>query len=114
MREKRISPRYQTVGHARIPGVLKNDLFIKNISITGCCLECLGNVSLPKPDEKCKVEIKPELVARIGKFEFEAECKWVRHTESTSEMGLTVTVSPQGKFFQNYVDYIAYYKSQIK
>jgi hypothetical protein len=113
MHDKRIEPRYHSLGHAHLPGTLKDDLFIKNISITGCCLECPGNVSLPNPDEKCKVEIKPENAARIGKFEFEAECKWVRHTENKSEMGLTVTVSPQGKAFQNYVDYISYYKSNI-
>ena len=113
MHEKRISPRYHSSGHARIPGVLKDDLLIKNISITGCCLECSGNVSLPKPDEIWKVEIKPEIAAKTGKFEFEAECKWVRHTENTSEIGLTVTASPQGKSFQNYVDYIAYYQSKI-
>jgi len=113
MHEKRISPRYQTIGHARIPSVLKDDFFIRNISITGCCLECLGNVSLPKPSDIFKVEIKPEIAARIGKFEFEAECKWVRHAEDKSEIGLTVTVSPRGKFFQNYVDYIDYYKSKI-
>jgi len=94
--------------------VLKDDFFIRNISITGCCLECLKNVTLPKPSETFKVEIKPEILSRIGKFEFEAECKWVRKNESTSEMGLTVTGSPQGKFFQNYVDYIAYYKNNLK
>jgi hypothetical protein len=113
MQEKRISPRYHSLGHANLTGVLKNDLYIKNISITGCCLECLEKVSFPKPDEKCMVEIKPENAARIGKFEFEAECKWVRYTDDTSDIGLTVTVSPQGKHFQNYVDYIAYYKSKI-
>jgi len=114
MQEKRISPRYHTLGHARIPSVSKVDLFIRNISITGCCLECLKDISFPKPSELFKVEIKPEIASRIGKFEFEAECKWVRKTETTSEMGLTVTVSPQGKFFQNYVDYIAYYKNNLK
>jgi hypothetical protein len=90
---------------------VKGELFIKNLSITGCCLECQGNISLPQPEETCLIEIKPEPPARIGKFEFEAECKWVRHTESTSEIGLTVIGSPHGRHFQNYVDYIAYYQS---
>jgi len=114
MRENRISPRYHTLGHARIPGVLRDDFLIRNISITGCCLECAGNVSLPKPCEIFKVEVRPEIAARIGKFEFEAECKWVRKNENSSEIGLTVSASPQGKFFQNYVDYIAYYKNNLK
>jgi hypothetical protein len=113
MQEKRVSPRYNALGYAHIPGVLKGELLIRNLSITGCCLEYQGDISLLKPQEIYKIEIKPEPPAKIGKFELETECKWVHQKDNTGEIGLTVTVSPHGKHFQNYVDYIAYYQSKI-
>ena len=39
MLEKRQNPRYQTMGRARIVGAIKEDILLKDISVTGCCLE---------------------------------------------------------------------------
>lgn len=121
MQTNRISPRYNAMGRARVLDVLKNDFSLKNISITGCCLEyiedkplassaahCSGKI---KPHEIYLIEIIPERAAHIGKFELQAECRWIRSKDNSDEIGFRVTVSPKGKFFQNYVDYIDYYST---
>ena len=112
MHENRINPRYHTKGHARIPGVTKDDLLLRNLSITGCCLECLELMDKIKPSEIYQIEIKPEMASHIGKFELKAECKWIRNKNHVNEIGFSVTDSPHGKCFQNYVDYIAYNHSE--
>jgi len=113
MHENRINPRYYTKGHARIPGISKNDLLLRNLSITGCCLECKETKDSIKLSEIYQIEIKPESASHIGKFELKAECKWIRNKDDINEIGFSVTVSPQGKCFQNYVDFIAYHHSKV-
>lgn len=101
--------RYRTTGHARLSGILKDDLFLKNLSITGCCLECEEPIDKITTHEIYTIEIWPEADAHIGKFELQAECIWVHR----NEIGFTITISPKGKCFQNYVDYIAYHHPKV-
>jgi len=108
MPEKRINPRFDAKGHARIHG-LKDDLLLINLNITGCCLGSINEeIQL---HEIYNIEVKPEHEAKIGKFELQAECRWIRKKENLNEAGFMVTVSPKGKFFQNYVDYIGHYST---
>lgn len=107
MFEKRVNPRYRTMGHARIDGVISGELILKDISITGCRLECTTVCDIVQK-EKYKIVISPESAANIDTFEIEAECRWTHSEDYVTEIGFMVTASPKGKAFQRYVDYLEY------
>ena len=105
--ENRRSPRYRSLAHARISGVSGGEGLLKNISITGCCMECTGKLNIQALSQY-KLAIKPEKESRIGTFELTVECKWVRDSGQGTELGFVIIASPKGKQFQFYVDYLAY------
>lgn len=112
MLESRKNPRYRTLARARIPGVLEGDNLLKDLSITGCCVECTIYVDI-KPGSQYKLEVEPETVSNIGDFELVVECKWIRSGGYSTEVGFTVVASPKNvKQFQRYVDYLTYRTSQ--
>jgi len=108
--QERASPRYNTLCHARIAGVLEGDVKLKNLSITGCCLECKTFDSI-KPHEKYKIDIEPERTAGVDEFELEVECRWIRKGVCFCEVGFQIVASPKGKRFQSYVDYLDYHST---
>jgi hypothetical protein len=110
VQENRKNPRYRTLAQARIPGVLEGESLLKDLSITGCCVECTVFVDV-KPNDRYQLEIKPESVANIGSFQLVVEVKWVRSGDYSSEVGFSIVASPRGKLFQRYVDYLAYRSS---
>ena len=96
------------MAHVAISGVLKDEGLLKDISVTGCCIECAGTADI-KPNTRYQLEIKPEATCHIGDFQLETETKWVRGGGGdVTEVGLSIIASPKGKQFQNYVDYLAY------
>jgi len=105
----RISPRYPAQCRARIENVMEGDVALKNLSITGCCLECASNFDNLKPQVKYTIEIEPEKPSRIDIFELEVECRWIRKKHDVCEIGFQIVGSPKGKHFQNYVDFLAYH-----
>jgi hypothetical protein len=105
--DKRLSPRYQTVAHAQISGILGGDCFLRNISVTGCGVECTGAVDLQK-DIQYQMKVKPEKDSHIGSFDLQVECKWIRNSGYSTELGFCIIASPKGRKFQRYVDYLAY------
>ena len=107
MQEQRRAPRYQTLAHARINGVLDGENVLKNLSITGCCIEYTGVADI-QPNTQYLLEIKPEKVSRIRSFQLQVEAKWIRNDNYTTEIGMSIVASPKGKQFQRYVDYLAY------
>jgi len=107
MSELRKSPRYRTLARVEILKVSGGDGLLKNISITGCCVECIGMVDI-KPTAQCQLMVKPEKDSHIGAFELAAECKWIRSDDQGTELGFSIIASPKGKQFQYYVDYLAY------
>jgi len=107
MIEKRINPRFRTMGHAQIEGEITGELLLKDISITGCCLECTTLCDIVK-DKKYKIIILPESSSRIDAFEIEAECRWMHSEDYVTELGFLVTASPKGRQFQRYVDYLEF------
>ena len=107
MLDDRKSPRYRSMAHAQIPGISGDEGLLKNISITGCCIECAGMTEI-QPDTQYRLTIKPEREAHIGSFELQVECKWVRNDGSTVELGFSVIASPKGKKLFRYVDYLAF------
>ena len=112
MLELRKNPRYKTLALARIPGVLEGENLLKDLSITGCCVESTVAAEIP-PNTQFQIEIMPERVSHIGNFNLMVEQKWLRNDGYTTEMGFLIVASPKGKEFQRYVDYLAYRNSSV-
>ena len=107
MLDGRRSPRYRSLARAQISGVLEGECLLKNISITGCCVESTGVADI-QTNARYQLKIKPEAVSHIGSFQLEVECKWIRNDRDAAELGFAIVASPKGKKFQCYVDYLAY------
>jgi hypothetical protein len=99
--------RYRTLAQARIHGILGEESLLKDLSVTGCCVECTSLADI-QSDNQYKLEVIPEAAAKIGKFELSVEVKWVRSGAYSGEVGFAITASPRGKLFQRYVDYLAW------
>jgi hypothetical protein len=99
--------RYGTMACAVIPGCFDGDALLKDLGVAGCRLESTTLMQL-EPGRKCSVIIKPEAASGVDGFDIEAEVRWVREHEGVWEAGLFIVASPKGKFFQRYVDYLAY------
>jgi hypothetical protein len=110
MLDNRKSQRYRTLAHARISGILEGDNLLKDLSVTGCCVECTSCADI-KPDTTYQMEIIPESASRIGNFELTVETKWIRGGDYSSDVGFSIVASPKGKLFQRYVDYLGYRSS---
>jgi hypothetical protein len=105
MLSDRNNVRYVSHAGARVAGVFEGDALLKNISITGCCIESTMHVDI-KPNTEYRIEIIPETASGIGKFEVMAESRWIRIDGYSCEIGFMITASPRGKLFQRYVDYL--------
>ncbi|MDR2952277.1 MAG: PilZ domain-containing protein [Treponema sp.] len=110
--ELRKSQRYRTIAHARISDVLEGENLVKNLSITGCCLECTAVCDI-KQNEKYKIVIHPETASGVSEFEIQTECRWIRAGDYSCEIGFQITASPKGKNFQRYVDYLTYHSELV-
>jgi hypothetical protein len=111
MMEKRKNLRYRTLARARLPGVIDGEVLLKDLNITGCCIETTMYVDI-QPDKHCKMNVQPEEAANIGEFELLVESKWVRTGGYSCEIGFAVLESPKGKLFQRYVDYLSWRSSR--
>jgi hypothetical protein len=107
MFNERKSVRYPAHARARIPAAFTGEAFLRDISITGCCIECTTNIDI-KANLSYKIEISPEASAEIGNFEVTAESRWVRTGGYSCEVGFRIIASPKGKLFQRYVDYLSW------
>jgi hypothetical protein len=110
--EKRKSRRYPSIARARIPKAFSGDALLKDLSITGCCIECTMHTGI-KQDSTYKITIHPEANSQIGDFELSVECKWIQPASDSCEIGLTIIESPKGKTFQRYVDYLSWRSSTV-
>jgi hypothetical protein len=100
------------LARARISGILEGENILKDISITGCCVECTVNAKI-QTDTEYQLVIQPEKASRIGNFQLMVEQKWMRNEGYATEIGFIITASPKGKQFQRYVDYLAYRSSHL-
>jgi len=107
------SPRYRTTCRAHIEKVMEGEVVLKNLSITGCCLECSSNFDNLRPDEHYQLDIEPEKPSKIDEFMLEVQCRWIRKRDSICEIGFHIVASPKGKSFQNYVDFLAYHSNMV-
>ncbi|MDR1429085.1 MAG: PilZ domain-containing protein [Spirochaetaceae bacterium] len=99
--------RHPTLARARIKEVFGGEALLKDLSITGCCIECTMYIDI-KPDTEYKVEILPESQAQIGSFDLVVSSRWIKTSAYSCEIGFAVISSPKGKLFQRYVDYISW------
>ncbi|MDR2303386.1 MAG: PilZ domain-containing protein [Treponema sp.] len=107
MGENRKNLRYRTLARARIEGISGGETLLKDLSITGCCVESTMYEGI-KPNTRYKIEIMPEAASNIGDFELLAESKWFRTSGYSCEIGFAILESPKGRSFQRYVDYLSW------
>jgi hypothetical protein len=105
--DKRKNRRYPSIAKAQIDGAFPGDALLKDLSITGCCIECTM-----KPDlaigARYEMEIIPEDNSGIGEFDLAVECKWLHNVDYACSIGFDIVESPKGKTFQRYVDYLTW------
>jgi hypothetical protein len=107
MFENRKSTRYPTLARALIPEVFDGEALLKDLSITGCCVEYTMFVDI-KQNSPYKLQIIPDSAAKIDSFDLQVESRWIRSGGYSCEIGFTIMVSPKGRDFQRYVDYLAW------
>ncbi|MDR1970932.1 MAG: PilZ domain-containing protein [Treponema sp.] len=105
--EHRSHTRYRTFARVKFRGHLGEENLLKDISVTGCCVECTSLVDI-QLDIPYILEIIPESAAKIGQFDIEVKAVWIREMGYSGEVGFTITASPKGKLFQRYVDYLSW------
>ena len=107
MMEMRKNVRYRSVAKARINEVTEGETLLKDISITGCRVECTSYAEIGLHSQY-KIEIIPEDPAKIGAFEILAEASWIRTEGYSGEIGFFIVESPKRRQFERYVDYLAW------
>jgi hypothetical protein len=105
--ERRRDPRYQSEAKAIIEGTDSGEVLLKDLSITGCNIESEGHPHV-KTGVRYKIEVLPESDSHIDKFELKTKLVWVEDEANSVKYGFSILKSPKGKFFQNYVDYLAW------
>ena len=107
MIEQRKHSRYKTIAKAKIEGISEGETLLKDISITGCLVECTSYSDITN-GKQYTLKIIPEPAAKIGAFEFLVEVKWLRTENYSCNIGFIIVRSPKGKLFQRYVDYLSW------
>ena len=107
MFENRKNTRYPTLARALIHEVFDGEALLKDLSITGCCVEYTMLVDI-KENTRYRVQIIPDSAAKIDPFDLQVESRWLRVGGYSCEIGFSIIVSPKGKDFQHYVDYLAW------
>ncbi|MDR2079155.1 MAG: PilZ domain-containing protein [Treponema sp.] len=112
MFDNRKSIRYPTLARALVPEVFDGEALLKDLSITGCCVEYTMCVDV-KLNVQYKLQVIPDSAAKIAPFELQVESRWVRTGGYSCEIGFAITVSPKGRDFQRYVDYLAWRSTSV-
>jgi len=111
MSELRKHIRYRTLAKAKIKGILEGESLLKDISVTGCRVECTSYAGI-KPNMRYKIVILPEESAEIDMFELLVETTWIRSEGYSCDIGFLIVDSPGKKQFRRYVDYLAWRYAQ--
>ena len=107
MIEQRKYSRFLTLAKAKIDGTNEGETLLKDISVTGCRLECTAYSEI-KLNKLYELEIIPESDTKIGAFNLLAESMWTHTGSYSCEIGFNITKSPRGKHFERYVDYLSW------
>ena len=106
MDERRVNTRYPTIAKVRIADADSGEILLKDISVTGCCVECATPVEV-ELNMQYILKVIPESDTKIGDFDLLVLSKWVRDGSYSHEIGFNIIESPKGKQFQRYVDYLS-------
>ncbi|MDR2767735.1 MAG: PilZ domain-containing protein [Treponema sp.] len=109
--DKRKNRRYPSIARAVLPKFFSGDALLKDLSVTGCCIECTMQVDV-EIGGCYGLQVIPEEASEIGPFELAVECRWFRPAGYSCDIGFGVTKSPNGKAFGRYVDYLAWRSNQ--
>jgi hypothetical protein len=112
MFENRKHTRYPTLARVLVVEVSDGEALLKDLSITGCCIEYTMLVDI-KPNTQYKMQIIPDSAAGIDPFELHVESRWVRPGGYSCEIGFAIVTSPKGRDFQRYVDYLAWRSATV-
>ncbi|MDR2376242.1 MAG: PilZ domain-containing protein [Treponema sp.] len=99
--------RYRTYAKVKFRGILEQESILKDISITGCRVECTSLADI-HVDFPYTLEVIPEVSSRIGHFDLEVKAVWISMAGYSGDVGFIITASPKGKLFQRYVDYLSW------
>jgi hypothetical protein len=110
MTNKRKSARYYSLAAARVPGVNIGEALLRDLSVTGGCIEytMFADVQL---GVEYRLEIIPEAASNVEQFDLTIEVRWIHSEGYACSIGFAVLASPKGKLFQRYVDYLAWRSS---
>jgi hypothetical protein len=107
MLDKRKHIRYPTLARVRVSEIFDGEALLKDLSITGCCIEYTMVVDI-KLNTQYKIQVIPDSAAGIDSFELQVESRWMRPGGYSCEIGFTIVTSPKGRDFLRYVDYLAW------
>jgi hypothetical protein len=105
--EQRKDRRYSSIARVQIPNAFAGDALLKDISITGCHIECTMHVDLQE-NSRHIITVLPEKNAHIGRFDLLVECKWIHPGSDSTNIGFTIEQSPGKKDFERYADYLSW------
>ncbi|MDR2176589.1 MAG: PilZ domain-containing protein [Treponema sp.] len=108
--ERRSHIRYRTFAKVKFRGIMEQESLLKDISITGCCVECTSLADI-QVNSSYTLEIIPEVSSKISHFNLEVKAVWINVTGYSGDVGFVITASPRGKLFQRYVDYLSWKES---
>ena len=111
MADNRKNARYRTLAIARIKGDKESEYLLRDLSITGCRIECPGYTEIDI-NEQYHLEVLPEDAANISSFRLKVESKWIKTGGDSIEVGFRIMESPKGRSFPRYVDYLSWRYSQ--
>ena len=90
-----------------MPQVFTGEALLKDISITGCRVECSMHVDIHENSE-FSITIHPEDNADINSFDLLVECKWIHSGSYSCDIGFDIKKSPGKRDFERYVDYLSW------
>jgi hypothetical protein len=111
--DHRIKPRYRSFARVKFYGQTGEESLLKDISVTGCCVECTSLAAI-QPDALYTMEVIPEDAAKIGRFDLAVKTIWVQPSGYSVDVGFNITASPKGRVFQRYVDYLSWREDNMR
>ena len=105
--ESRKNKRYPSIAKVKIPKVFTGDALLKDISVTGCRIECTMRTDVHE-ESTYAITIFPEDTAAIDSFNLLVDCKWVHSSGYSCDIGFDIKKSPGKRDFARYVDYLSW------
>ena len=111
MVEQRKTMRMDTFARVVIKGHNHEEILLRDISVTGCRLECPLNTQI-ELNIRYLLEIIPEGKTKIDAFELIVESRWKKDCANSFDIGFFILEFTKGIQFQNYVDYLSWRYNQ--